>query len=79
MSRNIPSVKPWRVSYYTIDSKPIVCGIRRRIIATCTVHAPNKRFARWNAEEQIGYMASHSLRLNKEVFVRVGRVRRNAL
>lgn len=76
MSRNIPSIKPWRVSYYTIESKPIVCGIRRRIIATCIVHAINKRFARWNAQEKIGYIASYSLKLDKPVFSRVGRIRK---
>ncbi len=41
MSRNIPQVRVWRVTYYR-DGKQIL---------QCETHAPNKRFARWNARD----------------------------
>lgn len=55
MSRTIPRVKTWRVTYWRIRSKPIVNGIIREKLASCVVQTINKRFAKWIAREQIGY------------------------
>jgi len=41
MSRNIPTVKEWRVTYWRD-------GDRILVVDTC---APDKRFARWNARD----------------------------
>jgi hypothetical protein len=49
MSRNIPSVRQWRVTLYW--DKPDGTTIREK--RHYYVHAPNKRFAWWNARDEI--------------------------
>jgi len=43
MSRAVPIVQSWRVRYYNGGT----------LLACVTVMAPNRRFARWNARDQL--------------------------
>jgi hypothetical protein len=58
-SRHIPQVGKWKVRLYNDNSE---------VTHETTVHAPNKRFARWNAQDQLGHMAfynSHHVTVGK--------------
>lgn len=57
----IPKVREWRVTYWRVDSQPIVTGTRKRKLASCTVSTINKRLAKWAAGDRIGYVASFAL------------------
>jgi hypothetical protein len=49
MSRNIPKVRIWRVTMFWDQSDGTTIRERRHYY----VHAPNKRFAWWNARDEI--------------------------
>ncbi len=58
--------KLWRVTIrkhaaWTFDGRTYKVSDRGVDVASCTVYAPNRRFARWNSEKEIGYIASWSI------------------
>lgn len=58
--------KLWKVTVrkhddYTYDGKTFKVRDKGTILASCDVYAPNKRFAKWNSESQLGWVAQYSL------------------
>lgn len=67
--------KRWKVTVrkhdsWTFDGRKYTTKDKGQVLASCLVYAPNKRFARWNSEQTIGYTASYSLLYPDSVIVK---------